>query len=140
MIKHTHHTCSTDCLPIHPSYPGENSSSESVNYSPEQRARVAKFAEEAFEKFGHLIPETEACLPNKREVAAQIALKREMDFASVMYGQSLDAYNKIIKVMRLGTTRAAGCAALADAEMILRNILRLYLEVHEDSNIPEEHM
>lgn len=51
-------------------------------------------------------------------------------FSGVMYRQALDAYEKLRYAMYGGTTDLDKSLALEDAEETLRNVLRLYLEVH----------
>lgn len=92
--------------------------------------RAVKRYEIAMEKFGHLMPEStehDLC-PRARE--AEIALKKEEDFASCMYFSMRNAHKKVYRAMHLAGTDSDAYKAIQEAETILRNVLRLYLDVH----------
>lgn len=59
-------------------------------------------------------------------------MKHEEDFSSYMYLNMRNAYYEVRKAARLGVNEPDAREAIENAEAILRNILRLYLEVRSN--------
>lgn len=77
----------------------------------------------------HVADSAERAFASGQRIASR-ALKAEEMFSGVMYRQALDAYEKLHYAMCSSTADYDKSLALEEAEEILRNILRLYLEVH----------
>ncbi len=59
-------------------------------------------------------------------------MKHEEDFSSYMHLNMRNAYYEVRKAAGPGVSEADTLEAIENAEDILRNILRLYLEVHSN--------
>lgn len=112
------------------SFEESDSASPAANSASPERS--AKRYEAALEKFGHLVPELKEHSLCDRAHAAELALKHEEDFSSYMYLNMRNAYYEVRKAAGLGVSEADTLEAIENAEDILRNILRLYLEVHSN--------
>ena len=55
----------------------------------------------------------------------------EQMYGRIMYSQALDAYTHVYDAASHGTSEADKALKLALAEETLRNLLRMYLEVHD---------